>query len=49
VGLRGYLAERILKNNGFRAHNLSGGYLTWKMFNFGSCPASKFDCGGEKR
>lgn len=30
VGLRGYLAERILKQNGFTAFNLSGGYLTWK-------------------
>ncbi len=32
VGLRGYLAERILKQNGFRAANLSGGWITWKMF-----------------
>ncbi len=32
VGLRGYLAERILKQHGFRAANLSGGWLTWKMF-----------------
>lgn len=32
VGLRGYLAERILKQNGFMAMNLSGGYLTWKAF-----------------
>lgn len=32
VGLRGYLAERILKQNGFNAANLSGGYLTWKAF-----------------
>ena len=32
VGLRGYLAERILKQNGFKAANLSGGFLTWKMF-----------------
>lgn len=31
VGLRGYLAERILKQNGFRVRNLSGGYLTWKF------------------
>ncbi|MBS1371861.1 MAG: FAD-dependent oxidoreductase [Lentisphaeria bacterium] len=30
VGSRGYLAERILKQNGFRVRNLSGGYLTWK-------------------
>ena len=33
VGLRGYLAERILKQNGFHAANLSGGWTTWKMFN----------------
>ena len=32
VGLRGYLAERILKQHGFDAANLSGGFLTWKMF-----------------
>ena len=32
VGLRGYLAERILKQNGFKAANLSGGYLAWKLF-----------------
>lgn len=32
VGLRGYLAERILRQNGFKASNLSGGYLTWKYF-----------------
>ena len=31
VGLRGYLAERILRQNGFRVRNLSGGYLTWKL------------------
>ncbi len=29
VGLRGYLATRILLANGFRARNLSGGYKTW--------------------
>lgn len=32
VGLRGYVAERILKQLGFDAANLSGGYLTWKQF-----------------
>ena len=32
VGLRGYLAERILKQNGYKAANLSGGYLAWKLF-----------------
>jgi NADPH-dependent 2,4-dienoyl-CoA reductase/sulfur reductase-like enzyme/rhodanese-related sulfurtransferase len=33
VGIRGYLAERILKQKGFDAGNLSGGYTTWKLFN----------------
>jgi len=32
VGLRGYLAERILKQNGFTAANLSGGYLTYRQY-----------------
>lgn len=32
VGLRGYLAERILKQHGFKAMNLSGGWVTWQMF-----------------
>lgn len=32
-GLRGYLAERILRQNGFTVRNLSGAYLTWKHFN----------------
>ncbi len=29
VGMRAYLAERILKQNGFKAMNLSGGYRTF--------------------
>lgn len=29
VGLRGYLANRILKNNGFDVVNLNGGYNLW--------------------
>ena len=32
VGLRGYLAERILKQNGFTAYNLSGGWATWRLY-----------------
>jgi NADPH-dependent 2,4-dienoyl-CoA reductase/sulfur reductase-like enzyme/peroxiredoxin family protein/rhodanese-related sulfurtransferase/TusA-related sulfurtransferase len=32
VGLRGYLGCRILKANGFRCRNLSGGYKTYKDF-----------------
>jgi NADPH-dependent 2,4-dienoyl-CoA reductase/sulfur reductase-like enzyme/rhodanese-related sulfurtransferase len=31
VGLRGYLACRILAQNGFRCRNLSGGYKTYMM------------------
>lgn len=30
VGLRGYLAARILANNGRKVRNLDGGYRTWK-------------------
>ncbi|MDY3902581.1 FAD-dependent oxidoreductase [Peptoniphilus sp.] len=29
VGIRGYIAERILKQKGFRAHNILGGYRTY--------------------
>ncbi|MCE5278762.1 MAG: DsrE/DsrF/DrsH-like family protein [Planctomycetaceae bacterium] len=32
VGLRGYLACRILKQHGFACRNLSGGYTTYKAF-----------------
>ena len=32
VGLRGYVAERILKQLGYDVANLSGGYLTWKQY-----------------
>ena len=31
VGLRGYLASRILRQNGFSVKNLSGGYKTWSQ------------------
>lgn len=31
VGLRGYLACRILKQHGFKCRNLTGGYKTWMM------------------
>jgi rhodanese-related sulfurtransferase len=34
AGLRGYLAQRILRQNGFNnVFNLSGGYQTWKACN----------------
>ena len=32
VGQRGYLAVRILLQNGFDAANLAGGYKSWKLF-----------------
>ena len=31
VGMRGYLATRILMQNGFQVRNLSGGYTTYKQ------------------
>lgn len=30
VGIRGYIAERILKQKGFKASNLMGGYRMWQ-------------------
>jgi NADPH-dependent 2,4-dienoyl-CoA reductase/sulfur reductase-like enzyme/rhodanese-related sulfurtransferase len=33
VGLRGYIATRILLQNGFKAKNLSGGYKTYALTN----------------
>lgn len=38
VGLRGYVAERILKQNGFQCANLSGGYQTWLAFHHAPQP-----------
>ncbi|HUE71086.1 MAG TPA: FAD-dependent oxidoreductase [Pirellulaceae bacterium] len=32
VGQRGYLATRILRQNGFAASNIGGGYKTYKLF-----------------
>jgi peroxiredoxin family protein/TusA-related sulfurtransferase/rhodanese-related sulfurtransferase len=32
VGLRGYLAARILTQKGYNAENLAGGYLTYQLF-----------------
>ncbi len=50
-GVRAYLAERILRQNGFKAKNLSGGYVTWRMFHpqapghhtFGPCGNNQCD------
>ena len=51
-GLRGYVGERILKQLGFDAVNLSGGYLTWQMFQespafLASGPRAVSSCGSE--
>jgi rhodanese-related sulfurtransferase len=32
VGQRGYLATRILSQNGFQVRNLSGGFSTYRLF-----------------
>ncbi len=32
LGLRGYVAERLLRDKGFKVRNMSGGYLVWKLF-----------------
>jgi rhodanese-related sulfurtransferase len=32
VGQRGYLATRILRQNGFKVSNIGGGYKTYKLF-----------------
>ena len=32
VGQRGYLATRILRQNGFSASNIGGGYTTYRLF-----------------
>ncbi|NCD32917.1 MAG: pyridine nucleotide-disulfide oxidoreductase [Spartobacteria bacterium] len=42
VGMRGYIAEQLLKNNGFRAANLNGGWYTWDMYNPQPVVAPKF-------
>lgn len=34
VGLRGYIADRILTQNGFKVLNVTGGYKTTAMLNF---------------
>jgi len=34
VGIRAYIAERILKQNGFKARNITGGYKSIKAMEF---------------
>ncbi|MDD5729314.1 MAG: DsrE/DsrF/DrsH-like family protein, partial [Victivallales bacterium] len=39
-GLRGYLAERYLRQHGFDVGNFSGGYVFWKLFNSGEADSN---------
>ncbi len=46
VGLRGYLAQRILIQNGFNSvFNLSGGYILWKVCADEGCFNQELVCG----
>ncbi|MCT4508081.1 MAG: CoA-disulfide reductase [Tepidibacter sp.] len=44
VGLRGYLASRILSQNGYKVKNLDGGYKTYSSV-FESVTSNSCDCG----
>lgn len=46
VGLRGYIADRILTQNGFKALNVTGGYRTSSRLGFN--PKEVYDCGAIK-
>ena len=41
VGQRSYIAVRILQQNGFDVHNLSGGYSTWEVWYPNGLPSVK--------
>lgn len=46
VGLRGYLAQRILMQSGFsRVYNLSGGYRLWEIYQEACYQLQAEDCG----
>jgi peroxiredoxin family protein/rhodanese-related sulfurtransferase/TusA-related sulfurtransferase len=49
VGQRGYIAARILTQNGFDAYNLSGGYKTYMMAKDEPENSSPTDCIGIKK
>lgn len=48
VGLRGYIAERMLSQHGFKALNLTGGYKTTKMLNYKPQKPASDEDGGNK-
>jgi hypothetical protein len=48
VGLRGYLASRILKQNGYtQVFNLSGGYRLYRSVMMDRSGEIPFDCYGQ--
>jgi rhodanese-related sulfurtransferase len=49
VGLRGYVASRILSQNGYDVYNLSGGYSLWNAIKRGNAKtaAPPTSCGAE--
>ncbi|MCI1966100.1 MAG: FAD-dependent oxidoreductase [Oscillospiraceae bacterium] len=49
VGLRGYVASRILTQHGFDAYNLSGGIKTWRDVHDKPDAPSPTDCIGMKK
>lgn len=49
VGLRGYLASRILMQHGYDVFNLSGGYKTYSMVKNDREPPCPTDCVGIKK
>ena len=49
VGMRGYLATRLLKQHGFDVENLSGGYKTYQQFAVQRSKAELSPCGLAQR
>ncbi|OCN01121.1 pyridine nucleotide-disulfide oxidoreductase [Clostridium sp. W14A] len=49
VGLRGYVASRILTQHGFDVYNLSGGMKTWRDVHDKPSAPSPTDCAGIKK
>ena len=47
VGLRGYVAARLLSQHGFRVRNLSGGYKRYLMWRGTSAPPAPREMGEE--
>lgn len=48
VGLRGYIADRILNQNGFKVKNLTGGYKSYSVLNYKPVKVDKSNNTGDK-